>query len=211
MRSDAVLNFNWGWDAPAPGVNRDDFSVRWSGTFPFDGGRYRFITTTDDGMRLYVDDQLIIDAWRPMRGTRTGYASLSPGNHTVRVEYFERSQAAMARVDWLRVGVARISSTPTPRPGACAGGPLRLDAWPVGPKLCTSGGWTATIFVQGHGGDCQYTYAWERQVQGGPTSRSMTFELRSAGYGNAIVGEASVSSAGQTAVVGLHIRPPDCH
>jgi hypothetical protein len=86
---------------------------------------------------------------------------------------------------------------------------LRLDAWPVA-RVCTVGGWTATVFVEGHGSDCQYTYAWERQVKGGPTSDAMTFEVKSAGYGNAIVGEASVTSAGQTVVVGLHIPPPTC-
>ncbi|HUX77835.1 MAG TPA: PA14 domain-containing protein, partial [Anaerolineae bacterium] len=209
VRTDAALDFNWGWEAPAAGMNRDEFSVRWSGTFPFEAGRYRFTTTTDDGVRLYVDDQAIVDAWRPMRGTRTGYTSLSQGNHAVRVEYFDRSQAAMARVAWQRVGAAAISPTPAPRLASvtCAGGPLRLDAWPVG-RDCGGGGWTATIFVEGRGGDCQYTYAWERQVRGGPTPNSMTFELKSASRGTAIVGKASVTSAGQTVTVGLHIPPP---
>ncbi len=119
VRSDAALDFNWGRGAPASGVNHDDFSVRWSGTFSFEGGRYRFTTTTDDGIRLYVDDRLIINAWRPMRGTRTGYATLAAGNHIVRVEYFERSQAAMARLTWQRVGVA---PAPTPTPGPIAPG-----------------------------------------------------------------------------------------
>jgi hypothetical protein len=217
VRSDAVVDFNWGWDAPAAGIGRDDFSVRWSGTFVFEAGRYRFSTTTDDGVRLYVDDRLIIDAWRPMRGTRTGYAALSQGNHAVRVEYFERTQAAVARVTWQRMGAAPVttptaappaSSWPVLRPGTCAGGPLRLDAWPVG-RVCTSSGWTAKIFVQGHGGDCQYTYAWQGQVQG-TTSSPMTFEVKSASYGSAIVGKASVTSAGQTVVVGLHIPHPNC-
>jgi hypothetical protein len=214
VRTDAAIDFNWGWEAPAPGMNRDDFSVRWSGTFPFENGRYRFTATTDDGVRLYVDGRLIIDAWRPMRGTRTGYTSLSAGNHSVRVEYFDRTQAAMARVIWQRVGAApvpfSVPSRSSLQQAVCADGPLRLDAWPVS-RVCTSGGgWAATIFVAGHGGDCQYTYAWERQVQGGPTSNSMTFELKSLDRKTAMVGEASVSSAGQTAVVGLYVRPPDC-
>jgi hypothetical protein len=210
VRTDAAIDFNWGWEAPAPGMSRDDFSVRWSGTFPFEAGRYRFTTTTDDGVRLYVDNQRIIDAWRPMRGTRTGYATLSQGNHAVRVEYFERRQAAIARVTWRQVGTTPVSPTPASRPDACTGGPLRLDAWPVGRVCIAGGGWAATVFVEGHGGDCRYTYAWERQVQGGPMSSSTTFELKSASRGTAIVGEASVTSAGETAVVGLHISPPDC-
>ena len=119
VRSDAAVDFNWGWGGPASEVNRDNFSVRWSGDFPFESGRYRFTTTTDDGVRLYVDDRLVINSWRPMRGTRTGYATLLEGNHAVRVEYFERTQAAMARVTWRRIGAA---PAPTPTPGPIAPG-----------------------------------------------------------------------------------------
>jgi len=126
VRTDSTIDFDWRWEAPAAGIKRDDFSVRWSGSFPFEGGRYRFSTTTDDGVRLYVDDQLIVNAWRPMRGTRMGYTTLPAGNHAVRVEYFERVQAAMARVTWQRVGAAP-APRPTPTPVAPgdrgAGGP----------------------------------------------------------------------------------------
>jgi len=115
VRSDVAVSFNWGWEAPAPGVNRDDFSVRWSGDFPFESGCYRFTTTSDDGVRLYVDGQQVISAWRPMRGTRTGYVTLSQGSHTVRLEYFERTQAAMASVTWQRIGPAP-AATPTTGP-----------------------------------------------------------------------------------------------
>jgi hypothetical protein len=123
-RTDGAVGFNWGWGSPATEVNRDDFSVRWSGDFSFESGRYHFITTTDDGVRLYVDDRLVIDAWRPMRGSRTGYVTLAAGSHAVRVEYFERNQAAMARVNWQRTGAA---PAPTPAPTTTddrgAGGP----------------------------------------------------------------------------------------
>ncbi len=206
-RTDAALDFNWAWAAPAAGVNRDKFSVRWTGTFLFQGGRYRFTTTSDDGVRVSVNGQRIIDAWTPMRGTRAGEVSLSPGTHTVQVEYFERLQAAM-----MRLNVERLSNavtppvTPTP-PTVCEGGPLRLDAWYVD-RVCTATGWKATVFVRGYGGDCVYAYAWEREVKGGPTSGPMTFELTS--KGGAMVGEASVTSAGQTAKVGLYIPRPDC-
>jgi hypothetical protein len=115
-RQDAAISFNWGWDGPTTQVGEDNFSVRWTGTFPFEAGRYRFTTYSDDGIRLYVDDQLIVNSWRPMRGTRYGYATLTAGNHTVRVEYFEGTQAATARVDWQRIGTAP-SPTATSTPG----------------------------------------------------------------------------------------------
>jgi hypothetical protein len=209
-RSDAAINFDWSWGAPATGLKSDEFSARWTGQFVLEGGRYTFSTYSDDGVRLYVDGQRVIDAWRPMRGTRSATLNLSQGTHAVRVEYFEATGRAAIRVQWARVGVSsQPVVTPTAAPRACTGGSLRLDAWPVA-SACTESGWTATIFVEGHGGDCQYTYAWERETRGGPTPNSMTFEIKSAGFGNAIVGQASVSSGGESVKVGLYVPPPRC-
>jgi hypothetical protein len=69
----------------------------------------------------------------------------------------------------------------------------------------------ATIFVEARGGDCRYTYEWENHVVGGPTPNSMTFDVVSASWGIAIVGEAAVNSAGQRAEVELYIPHPLCH
>jgi hypothetical protein len=213
VRSDAVLDFNWGLQAPAAGVNRDGFSVRWSGSFSFEGGRYTFTTYSDDGVRLYVDGQRLIDSWRPMRGYRSATVNLSAGVHAVRLEYFERTGSALARLSWKQVG--KVASLPVSPPVTTvpsvsyAGGPLRLDAWPVG-QYCTAGGWAAKIYVQGRGGNGQYTYVWEGQVKGGPTPGSLTFEVQSAGWKTAVVGEVSVTSAGQTAEVELFVPHPRC-
>jgi hypothetical protein len=207
VRTDAALGFDWGWGAPVAGINRDNFSVRWTGTFSLEGGRYSFTTTSDDGVRVTVDGQRIIDAWTPMRGTRTGTVTLAGGSHTVQVEYFERLQAAMMRLNVQRLGDGAAAPPAPVPPTVCEGGPLRLDAWYTD-RACTATGWKATIYVRGYGGDCVYTYAWEREVKGGPTSGPMTFELRT--NGKAMVGEASVTSAGQTAKVGLFIPRPKC-
>ena len=207
VRTDSTVDFNWGWQSPAAGVNANYFSVRWTGQIPFESGRYRFTTTTDDGVRLYVDDRLVISSWRGMRGTRVGYATVNQGTHTVRVEYFEQTQAAMARVGWQQVGSTTAQPQPTLLPALCAGGPIQLKAWPVD-TWCAAGGWTATVYVQASGGDCRYTYAWERQVKSGPTGGQTTFDLHSTVFG-AMVGEASVTSGGQVAKVGLYIRPPE--
>ena len=212
VRTDSVIDFNWKWDAPATGINRDYFSVRWTGTFSFIEGQYRFVSLTDDGVRVYVDDHLVINAWRPMRGTRTGLISLAPGQHSVRVEYFERSQAAMARVTADLVGAAQNIPLPTPRPQqvVCTEGPLRLEAWSVGETCIPGGGWQANIFVNGIGGDCRYTYLWEGQLKGQSKPGSMTFYVNWASRGAAIVGTATVQSAGQTVTKGVYVSPPKC-
>lgn len=90
----------------------------------------------------------------------------------------------------------------------CEGGPLGLNSWDVS-KVRTDHGWTATIFVEGHGGDCVYTYGWEGEIKGGPMSGSTTFEVSVKDCASAIVGTVSVTSAGETVKVGLHIRWAD--
>lgn len=104
VRTDPTIDFNWGWESPSPEISANQFSARWTGTFSFEGGRYRFTTTTDDGVRVYVDDKLVLSNWRPMRGTRYATIRLTPGDHTVRMEYFEATQAAKARLTWQRIG-----------------------------------------------------------------------------------------------------------
>jgi hypothetical protein len=103
VRTDPAIDFDWSWNAPADALPVDEFAARWTGTFEFEEGSYRFKTVSDDGIRVYVDDRLVINSWWPMRGTRYATVSLEPGAHTVRVEYFEARQAAKVQVSWARV------------------------------------------------------------------------------------------------------------
>jgi hypothetical protein len=205
VRTDAPLNFDWGWGAPAPELNRDNFGVRWTGTFSFEAGRYTFNTYSDDGVRVYVDGKRVIDSWRGMRGYKSATTNLAAGTHTVQVEYFEQTGRAQVRFWW---NLDRSTGTTVPS-SSKAGGALKLDAWPVD-SYCTVGGWVAKIYVNGRGADGIYTYAWEGKRQGQPTSDSLTFEIESAGWGYAIVGEVSVTSGGQTVKTGLYIPSPQC-
>ncbi len=104
VRTDQVIDFDWGWASPDDSIPVNQFAVRWTGTFDFEGGRYRFTTFTDDGVRVYVDGRLVINSWRPMRGTRYATVNLTSGQHTIVVEYFEATQAARARLTWQRLG-----------------------------------------------------------------------------------------------------------
>jgi hypothetical protein len=104
-RYDEKIDFDWGRDAPLGGIPADNFSVRWSAAVSFEEGTYRFVTLSDDGVRLWVDDRLIIDAWRDQdSGTHDDDHVLSKGNHTVRLEYYERSKDARVRLTWTRLG-----------------------------------------------------------------------------------------------------------
>jgi hypothetical protein len=101
VRNDVVVNFNWGQGAPASGVPADNFSVRWTRSLGFDGATYRFNVYVDDGVRLWVDNQLVIDAWYDSSAhTVSGEYAMIRGTHTIRVEYYERIGEALVRLWW---------------------------------------------------------------------------------------------------------------
>ncbi|HIE38652.1 MAG TPA: hypothetical protein EYH30_10605, partial [Anaerolineales bacterium] len=108
---------NWGWSAPAPGVPADGFSVRWTRTAYFSGGTYRFYARVDDGVRVWVDEILLIDQWRD-GAVRTFSAdiTLGTGNHEVRVEYYDRIQVARLNFWWELLVVPTETPTPTETP-----------------------------------------------------------------------------------------------
>lgn len=100
-RQDAEVRFNWYNNAPIEGMPEDRFSVRWERAVWFDGGDYRFTATADDGVRVFVDGNMVIDAWNIQPATEfTGDISLSRGTHWVVVEYFEEAAEAQIKVDW---------------------------------------------------------------------------------------------------------------
>ncbi|PIE81219.1 MAG: hypothetical protein CSA11_05460 [Chloroflexi bacterium] len=112
VRHDAAINFDWGTGRPADGINADDFSVRWTGTLQLDPGLYRFSTTTDDGVRLWVNDQLLIDKWQSQSSiTYTANVTVG-GSVAVKLEYFEDKGQAVARLNYTKVGVAGGAAAP---------------------------------------------------------------------------------------------------
>lgn len=102
-RTDANIEFNWGSGSPDPSMGRETFSVRWSGRVePLYSETYTFRTSTDDGVRLWVNNQLIIDKFfNQGRTDHTGSITLSAGQqYDIRMEYFENSGSAVAQLSW---------------------------------------------------------------------------------------------------------------
>jgi LysM repeat protein len=93
--------FDWGRGSPHSGIGADFFSARYNGDFHFTAGKYRFYAVSDDGVRVWVDGNLIIDRWNIQgKSTFVSDIDLSEGNHHVRVEYFENTGAAVLKVLW---------------------------------------------------------------------------------------------------------------
>ena len=100
-RNESSVGSNWGNGSPAAGIPSDNFSARWVRSLHFDGDDYRFHVRTDDGVRLYVDNSLIIDQWRD--DSARDYAAdiyLGTGTHTIRIEYYEHTGTAELSLRW---------------------------------------------------------------------------------------------------------------
>ncbi|KPL21083.1 MAG: hypothetical protein AMJ93_10445 [Anaerolineae bacterium SM23_84] len=104
VRNDQSVDFDWGSGAPRAGLPADNFSARWTRSAYFDGQAYRFHALVDDGVRLWLDNVLVIDAWydHEVHELRADYA-LVRGTHSLRVEYYERAGGARVRVWWEKV------------------------------------------------------------------------------------------------------------
>jgi PKD repeat protein len=102
-RIDETVNFDWGTNSPDAGIGVDTFSARWSGfVLPQFTETYTFYVRTDDGVRLWVNDQLLSDYWVNQGPTEhSSTVALTAGVKTsIRMEYFENAGGAVAQLSW---------------------------------------------------------------------------------------------------------------
>jgi hypothetical protein len=102
-RVDPMIDFDWGSRAPDVGVPEDHFSVRWTGQIqPRYSGTYTFYTTSDDGIRLWVDNKSVIDDWTDHGATEDmGTIDLVGGQkYDLKVEFYDGVVNALARFWW---------------------------------------------------------------------------------------------------------------
>jgi len=102
-RVDPNIDNNWGSGGPDPSVGTDTFSIRWTGQVqPEFTETYTFYTTTDDGVRLWVNNVLLVDKWidqGPTEWSRT--IALTAGQrYDLKMEYYENGGGAVAELAW---------------------------------------------------------------------------------------------------------------
>jgi len=101
-RIDEQLEFDWPW-SPGEGVNDDQFSIRWTGylnpSTSFDGW---VGLSSDDGIRMWIDDQLVIDNWKKgATNIITFPMNIEAGKHyKIRIEMWEGGWGARAHLRW---------------------------------------------------------------------------------------------------------------
>lgn len=114
-RIDPNINFDWVRNSPIKGIKEDDFTASWSGFIaPKFNDTYRFEAVADDGIRVWVNNQLVIDQWgaastekegsvmdRKKGDAKAGSIKLKAGQkYAVKVEYFETKQNAHTYLYW---------------------------------------------------------------------------------------------------------------
>ncbi len=99
-----TIDFNWGAGAPAPGIPADSFTARWTGRItPATTEDYTFSVTAAGGVRLWVNDELILDFWfdHPESEVTSVSRPLQAGSlYPLRVEFLETTGPASIRVQW---------------------------------------------------------------------------------------------------------------
>jgi hypothetical protein len=96
----AEVDFDWGTGAPDSALPTDGFSARFQRYLPLTAGIYLFTVQADDGVRLWVDGQLLVDQWDGPAGMRSATLFLAAGDHMVQLEYNDIGGAAAVRLGW---------------------------------------------------------------------------------------------------------------
>jgi len=112
-RTDRNINFNWDKVVPVPGLQRNNYSIRWSGTFtpPAEGQyqlgvrvNYCYACENSEGYRLYLDNKLLVESGgkSPERGeVRLATAFFDDTQpHLIRLEYLHGSGTAGIDLSW---------------------------------------------------------------------------------------------------------------
>lgn len=88
---------------PDPFLPEAPMSSRWEGEVVAPAsGEYVFRLTSDDGCRLFIDDNLVIDDWTSHSSkTYEAKINLDAGSkHNIKVEYFDGGESCIAKLEW---------------------------------------------------------------------------------------------------------------
>ncbi len=126
-RTDVAVDFDWGMKSPAPNLPSENYSARWTGTIevPAATGDVVLSSLADDGARVWVDGEEVINAWGPHNMTTTeASAVLTAGRpHRLRIEYLQLGFNAAMKLQWHSVKARSATRTAWIPPGNW------IDAW----------------------------------------------------------------------------------
>jgi hypothetical protein len=104
------VNFNWGTGAPLLTIAPDTFSARFDGFLQAPAtGDYTITTRADDGVRLWIDGQTLINDWtrHPATERSTTFHFEAGRKYSLRLEYYEAYGSASLQLSWSSPTMAR--------------------------------------------------------------------------------------------------------
>lgn len=102
-RIDYGINFDYRDRGPAPGVNTEYYSIRWTGKlFAPQTGKYTFYVFADDGIRMWVNGQGMINAWFDNdTGNYSNFLTLEGGKYyDIKIEYYNSIREGELQIKW---------------------------------------------------------------------------------------------------------------
>jgi mono/diheme cytochrome c family protein len=104
VQTNATINFNWSTNGPGASVGTNNFTVLWTGCVqPQFDESYTFITTADDGVRLYVNGQLLVNDWVDKTNATAQSNSitlLSQQLYNIELDYYEKTSNSSISLSW---------------------------------------------------------------------------------------------------------------
>jgi len=112
------VNFSWS-GSPGPGVNGNQFSARWTGQIEATAtGNFQFQTRSNDGVRLWINGNLVIDNWASHATVNdvTAVIALTKNQrYAITMEFYDNTGQAVAKLYWKRPGQSKFAVVPITR------------------------------------------------------------------------------------------------
>jgi uncharacterized repeat protein (TIGR03806 family) len=104
VRTDAVVNFNWSTNGPDPSIGQTNFTASWTGSVQAQYNEtYTFMVVADDGVRLWVNGQLLVDDWNTHSSLTTNSGSITLNAqqlYNIQLDYFQGNSNAVVQLLW---------------------------------------------------------------------------------------------------------------
>ena len=107
-----TLDHEWGDGGPDPMLPFDNFRAKFTRLADFDCGSYRFHVEVDDGVRLRVDDQIVLDSWQDQMTSFDVDVFMTHGEHSLRLDYYEHTGGSQVSLSWTKLDNCAVAITP---------------------------------------------------------------------------------------------------
>jgi len=104
VRTDPKIDFNWTLYSPdQEKVNYDYYSARWTGKLiPSETGNFEIGLRSDDGYRLFVNNELVVDNWKKQtfQEITTSYSFVKNEEYDIKIEFYETTGNVRMKLVW---------------------------------------------------------------------------------------------------------------